>query len=268
VTTFAVLFDDIPSLLEHDRDRDAFGGSLARAEASWLGTVTSRQPASWNHVEWWICPSYYSLDPLLARVFGAFERNFLEKLAEYLPPDVGCFWTGPRVVSPRITVAHVARIAQRIQRPLILWDNYPVNDLSMRDELHIGPLVGRDPFLPRSVYGYVNNPLLQEELTFVPLATCFDYAARPNGYDPERSWEKAARERYGGSSIRHWRAIRLFCEKSLRAKRGKRVARFSRAEREALRAAAVYIRENSGAKWCREIQPWYEQIAKAASAAP
>jgi hypothetical protein len=30
--------------------------------------------------------------------------------------------------------------------------------------------------LPQAVYGYLNNPLLQEELGFAPLATCFDYA--------------------------------------------------------------------------------------------
>src|SRR6476620_7312672 len=36
VRTFAVLFDDIPSRLEHARDRRHFGNSLARAEATWL----------------------------------------------------------------------------------------------------------------------------------------------------------------------------------------------------------------------------------------
>ena len=67
---------------------------------------------------------------------------------------------------------------------LLLWDNYPVNDLSMRDELHLGPLQGRDPKLPRAVYAYLSNPLLQEKLSFIPLATCFDYAADPIHYRP------------------------------------------------------------------------------------
>src|ERR1044071_4443967 len=58
VRTFAVLFDDIPSLLEHARDRKRFRNSLARAEGRWLAEIVSRQPPVWNDVEWWICPSY------------------------------------------------------------------------------------------------------------------------------------------------------------------------------------------------------------------
>ena len=79
----------------------------------------------------------------------------------------------------------------------MLWDNYPVNDLSMRDELHLGPLQGRDPKLPRAVYGYLSNPLLQEKLSFIPLATCFDYAADPIHYQPESSWKKIVCELFG-----------------------------------------------------------------------
>ncbi|HEY3169318.1 MAG TPA: beta-N-acetylglucosaminidase domain-containing protein, partial [Candidatus Binatia bacterium] len=172
VRTFAVLFDDIPSRLTHERDQRDFKNSLARAQGNWLAQIKVCQPASWTEVEWWICPSCYSEDPLLERTFGAFEEDFLETLAVHLPPDVSCFWTGPSVVSRKITLEHVRRIGQKIQRPLLLWDNYPVNDLTMSDELHIGPLEGRDPRLPQSVYGYLNNPLLQEELSFLPLATC------------------------------------------------------------------------------------------------
>jgi hyaluronoglucosaminidase len=263
VRTFAVLFDDIPSRLERRRDREEFKGSLARAEGTWLQMIQARQPVSWKGVEWWICPSYYSPDPLLARAFGSFEERFLESLAQSLPEKTACFWTGPRVVPERITLAHVERIAARVRRSLILWDNYPVNDLSMSDELHIGPLEGRDARLPERVYGYLNNPLLQEELSFVPLSTCFDYAARPAAYDPERSWENAVRERYGRNSIPHWRAIRFFSEKSLRAKKGKRPARFSRRERDALQAACAYLRVNACERWALEMRPWTERIVLA-----
>ncbi len=100
-----------------------------------MAKIIAAQPASWSAVEWWICPSYYSEDVLLERVFGQFEPKFLETLAQYLPPNIPCFWTGPSVVSKSITLAHVRRIAKKIKRPLLLWDNYPVNDLSMRDEV-------------------------------------------------------------------------------------------------------------------------------------
>ncbi len=168
VRTFAVLFDDIPSHLEHTEDQGEFGGSLARAEGHWLKKILHRQPASWKNLEWWICPSYYTDDPLLARVFGAFEPSFLEKLSEHLPQTVSCLWTGPSVVSKRITLSHVEKMIERLQRRLILWDNYPVNDLTMSAEMHLSPLSGRDARLPELVYGYLNNPLLQEALTVNP----------------------------------------------------------------------------------------------------
>jgi len=260
VRTFAVLFDDIPSRLEHTEDQKEFGGSLARAEAVWLEKILARQPATWSDVEWWICPSYYTEDPLLARMFGTFEPSFLETLADHLPQSVACFWTGPSVVSKRITMAHVRKVARRLKRRLILWDNYPVNDLSMSKEMHLSPLTGRDPRLPEGVYGYLNNPLLQESLSFIPLATCFDYAADPGGYDPEKSWQGVIEERFGKETILHWQAIREFCERISQSKDKNRPRLLPRQKRAALETARHYILNNRGRRWAEEFRPWLDLI--------
>lgn len=262
VRTFAVLFDDIPSRLSDPRDRRVFKNSLARAEGTWMAQIIAAQPASWRDVEWWICPSYYSEDALLERVFGNFEANFLEALARYLPPDVPCFWTGPQVVSKTITLSHVRRIAKKINRPLLLWDNYPVNDLSMADELHIAPLTGRDARLPASVYGYLSNPLLQEELSFLPLATCFDYARAPASYREESSWAKAVRQRFGPGALPHWRALRSYAEASIAAKKAKRTLQLTPTEKRRLQAALAYVEQNCSGRWVKELTPWRAAIAK------
>jgi len=262
VRTFAVLFDDIPSRLTHARDRRALKNSLAQAEGTWLAKILAAQPASWKSVEWWICPSYYSEDPLLERVFGEFEPHFLETLARYLPPHIPCFWTGPSVVSKFITLPHVRRIARKIQRPMLLWDNYPVNDLSMVNELHIGPLIGRDPQLPQTVYGYLNNPLLQEELSFIPLATCFDYARAPAKYRAESSWDKIIRQRFGAEGLPHWRALRSYAEASCAAKKTDRPLQLTTAEIRRLRAACAYVQHNRGRRWAKELAPWRAVITK------
>jgi hyaluronoglucosaminidase len=262
VRTFAVLFDDIPSRLTFQPDRRRFKNSLAAAEGAWLRNILAAQPASWRDVEWWICPSYYSEDDLLQRVFGRFEPDFLENLAEYLPAQVACFWTGPRVVPKEITVTHVRRIAKRVNRPLILWDNYPVNDLSMANELHIGPLQGRDPRLPEIVYGYLNNPLLQEELSFVPLATCFDYAAAPRAYASERSWNRAVKERFGAHALPYWRTIRRFAEASRPGKAFIRALQLTRRESPRLTAALGYINTHRREKWTKELAPWSTAIGQ------
>ena len=262
VRTFAVLFDDIPSRLAHEKDRKAFGGSLARAEGWWLANILAHQPSGWKDVEWWICPSYYSEDPLLARVFGRFEPEFLERLDETLPSAVACMWTGPQIVSRTITLGHVRRIAKRLDRRLILWDNYPVNDLSMSAEMHLGPITRRDARLPQAVYGYLNNPLLQEALSFVPLATCFDYAARPVRYDPEKSWRRAVKERFGGAALSHWRAIRRFCEQDARHRDKDRPLRLRGRDASALRSALAYVRRHHRNGWARELKPWTDRLQK------
>ena len=260
VRTFAVLFDDIPSGLKYAQDRRRFKNSLAEAEATFLKRIIEAQPTEWKNVEWWICPSCYSDDKLLERVFGKFELDFLETLAEYLPAQVACFWTGPRVVPKEITVTHMRRIAKRVKHPLILWDNYPVNDLSMANELHIGPLQGRDPRLPEIVYGYLNNPLLQEELSFLPLATCFDYAAAPLSYASERSWNRAVKERFGANALPYWRAIRRFAEASGPAKASVRALQLTRRESPRLAAASGYIDAHRREKWAKELAPWSTAI--------
>jgi hypothetical protein len=203
---------------------------------------------------------------LLARAFGAFEPHFLENLANCLPPNVPCCWTGPSVVSKQITLAHVRKIAKLVGRPLILWDNYPVNDLSMTDELHIGPLQKRDPHLGQAVYAYLNNPLVQEELSFIPLATCFDYAANPMAYNPEDSWIEIVTRAFGPGGTAHWRAIRTFCERAQRAKRSEHPVRIQSREAKALQDAWNYLNAHRREKWAVEITPWREQMERALKA--
>jgi hypothetical protein len=212
-------------------------------------------PAGWSGVEWWFCPSYYSEDPLLARMFGAFEKDFLATLASFLPEGVACFWTGPSVVSKAITLAHARKISRVLKHPLIVWDNYPVNDLSMSAELHLAPLTGRDPRLPEVVYGYLNNPMLQPTLSRIALATCFDYANDPVRYRPERSWQRAVQEQFGSASLPHWRTLRRFCQRVAPTAESRVIPSAPKEER-ALRAAAGYVKRHRHKNWARELRPW------------
>ncbi len=262
VRTFAVLFDDIPSNLEFPDDQKLFEGSLAKAEGLWLRRILERQPATWTDVEWWICPSYYTEDPLLARTFGAFEPLFLETLGKHLPETIACFWTGPSVVSEAISLAHIRKVSKALNHRVILWDNYPVNDLSMSKEMHLSPLTGRDPRLPEQVYGYMNNPLLQETLSFIPLATCFDYAANPLTYDPEVSWKRVVMERFGASSLPHWRAIREFCDQTKKWTNSKHPFVLPSGKRSELERARQYLLDHRDEPWSEEFHPWLDLLEK------
>jgi hypothetical protein len=100
--------------------------------------------------------------------------------------------------------------------------------------------------------------MLQPTLSLLPLATCFDYAAEPKRYRPEQSWERAVSEQFGTSALRHWKAIREFCEGSrARSSGGPR----SRPERR-LSDARRYVERHRAHPWFRELRPWHEQIIK------
>ena len=145
---------------------------------------------------------------------------------------------------------------------MILWDNYPVNDLSMSMEMHLSPLTGRDPRLPEQIYGYMNNPLLQETLSFIPLATCFDYAANPLTYDPEVSWERVVMERFGPSSLPHWRAIREFCDQTKKGTNPKHPFVLPSRKRSELGRACQYLLDHRDEPWSEEFRPWLDLLEK------
>ncbi|MBI4081567.1 MAG: beta-N-acetylglucosaminidase domain-containing protein [Candidatus Lambdaproteobacteria bacterium] len=190
----AILFDDVPtSAVAPGGTR--FGGSLARAQAHAVTEIRRRVEPAPGGLLWWVCPSLYSLDPMVARQWGPFEPGYLATLHAGLPPDVAWFWTGPSVCSQTITLADLAawrgQGTTAAERPLLLWDNYPVNDAAMVNDLHLGPLSGRAADLPRAIRGYLLNPMLQPALGAIPAATCLQYAADPAGYRPREAWRRA-----------------------------------------------------------------------------
>jgi hypothetical protein len=126
-------------------------------------------------------PTYY-----WGRGEDAESKPYLETIALELDPQILIFWTGPGVYCPTITREDAEQYKKAVRHPLIVWDNYPVNDAN--PTLHLGPLTGRDPRLCEAVEGYMSNPMHSEnEINRIPLLTIADYAYNPWAYDPERS---------------------------------------------------------------------------------
>ena len=121
---------------------------------------------------------------------GTEPSPYLDALAAGLPEDVLIGWTGRRVVCDEITVAEAQARADALGgRPPFVWDNYPVNDGLMADQLFLGPLRGREPGLDSGCSGYVANPMVQPMASTLPLASIAGYLA---GDDPEAAWQDAA----------------------------------------------------------------------------
>lgn len=116
-----------------------------------------------------------------------------------IPLDVPILWTGPAVFTDRLRADEARRMRDFAGRPLIVWDNYPVNDV-MTDELFLAPYEGRDPGLGAALDGALLNTMLQPEASKIALWTAgrlFELGAR---YDPDAALAEALEVVGGGET--------------------------------------------------------------------
>ena len=190
VTTFGLFLDDVPATLTHQRDQRQYG-SLAAAHASLINRL-NRDVKAWGDTLV-VTPTTYT------DAWG--DRAYLPAIGPAADTMVAFFWTGSDVASPTVTGAEAARWGAVLHRPMLLWDNYPVNDFATW-RLFLGPLRGRAPDLAESAPGILSNPMNQAHASMIALATLADYARDPAGYDPDASWRAALKALYGDSAVR------------------------------------------------------------------
>ncbi|WP_166263369.1 beta-N-acetylglucosaminidase domain-containing protein [Marinobacter caseinilyticus] len=158
VEDLALLFDDMSGDSPELADRQAEIIHWAKGQSNASRVLT--------------CPSYYSDDPVLDRVFGRRPDDYLERLGELLDPDVEVFWTGEEVCAREVSVGHLDRVAKQLRRKPFLWDNYPVNDGErMSRFLHLRGFTGRPATLRDHLAGHGINPALQPTLSCIPALT-------------------------------------------------------------------------------------------------
>jgi hypothetical protein len=156
IPAVALLFDDMPG--------DVADLALRQAEIvadvqHWIGASGLR-----------VCPTYYSDDPVLDRVFGDRPDGYIETLARNIDSRISLFWTGPEVCSQEIPGEHLRRVSASMGRPVALWDNYPVNDSSVRSEhLYVQPFAGRE--VSADVESHWSNAMNQMALSLPALAS-------------------------------------------------------------------------------------------------
>jgi hypothetical protein len=133
--------------------------------------------------------------------FGTDCHPYHAALASALRRGVPVAWTGPGVFAETISADQArARATCLPGHPVVLWDNYPVNDTVLSNNLHLGPLTGRDAALPGALAGYLLNPMTQAHASLVALDTTAAYLNAPSTYRPERAWARAV-SRLGGGGI-------------------------------------------------------------------
>jgi hypothetical protein len=174
VRRFALLFDDIP-LDDPAALGRAHGETCARYEAEVLAALGIGDTLL-------MVPTDYA---------GSGRTPYRDGLAATLPATTGVFWTGDDIVVGEVTAAQ-ARGAQAAfgGRPLLLWDNFPVNDFD-RSRAFLGPLLGRDPELDDLLAGIVANPMVEYEPSRFALHTVAEWARDPRRYDAGAAAERA-----------------------------------------------------------------------------
>ncbi|HWG86093.1 MAG TPA: beta-N-acetylglucosaminidase domain-containing protein, partial [Deinococcales bacterium] len=145
-------------------------------------TVLARLKESGSLGTMSFCPTEYH---------GRGESSYLRELGEKLDSAVDVFWTGSHVCSPALTVENARAASASLRRTVVFWDNYPVNDLEMRFDAHLGPLTGRAPALAGVARGLVAAAGSNSESSKVALHTVADYLSDPAGYLPEAAWRDA-----------------------------------------------------------------------------
>ncbi len=181
VDWFGLFMDDIPVA----PDAAAAAEQVALANAV-LAALRENDPAA----RLLFVPTVYSG---AADSFSASQTAYLTGLRA-LDPDIPIMWTGPDIFAAGIALEDLTPIAALTEHPLLLWDNYPVNDLVFTRRTHLGPLVDRNADLadaPEAVIGLLSNPMWQAPLNRLPVSTVHAWLRDPVGYAPETAWREA-----------------------------------------------------------------------------
>lgn len=179
---FALLFDDIPDHMDPE-DRCRYD-SFATAQCQLANHIfDDLQPQS-AESRFLFCPTPYCGRMAMRGLGGA---GYLQTIGRELAPQIDIFWTGSEIISSKIEVAEIQRLAQVLRRKPLLWDNLYANDYDGR-RFFCGPYCGRPPALRQEVSGILLNPNCEYPLNYVPLHTFAQYL------QSEVTWE--AREAY------------------------------------------------------------------------
>jgi hyaluronoglucosaminidase len=204
VRSFAIPLDDISyTKWNCDADEKEFGtggGAAGTAQAHLLNTVW--RDFSAGH------PGLRPLEMVPTEYSDLADSPYKKALREKLDASVVVEWTGVGVIAPAITAEQVARARAVYGHPILVWDNYPVNDY-VTSRLLLGPYTGREPGVAKAATGVTANPMVQAEASRIALFTSAAYLWNPDAYDPRAAFLASVRDLAGPGAAR-W--LRIFAE--------------------------------------------------------
>ena len=198
VHSFYVALDDIEyTKWNCEADKAAFGASGAEAagvaQAKLLNAVQTDLAAK--------DPAARPLIMVPTEYYDAKESPYKAALRKHLDPRVVVQWTGTDVVPPAISIPDAKAATKAFGRKTLLWDNYPVNDFAQTTgRLLLAPYARREAGLSGELTGILSNPMNQEAPSRVAVTGVAAFGWNDQAYDPDRTWQFAARELAGGDA--------------------------------------------------------------------
>ncbi|MDP7566105.1 MAG: protein O-GlcNAcase [Candidatus Marinimicrobia bacterium] len=185
---FAILFDDIPTELSIE-DKHIFS-SFSQAQANVTNHLFDALKKSNFDSSLIFCPTVYCGQMADYDVLG---NTYLNELGELLHEEIELFWTGPEVVSTKISVESIQELRKVIKRKPIIWDNIHANDYDMR-QIFFGPYSGRSLELKKEVSGILSNPNCQFWANYNPLRTLAMYNNKTDAWHPRQASMDSTKE--------------------------------------------------------------------------
>ncbi|QNP74622.1 beta-N-acetylglucosaminidase domain-containing protein [Streptomyces roseirectus] len=206
VRSFAIPLDDISYTKWNcaaDEARFGTGGGAAGTAQSYL---LNEAWAAFSEGR----PGLGPLEMVPTEYSDLADSPYKTALREHLGEDVVVEWTGTATIPPVITTAQVEQARQVYGHPVLVWDNYPVNDY-VTTRLLLGPYTGREPGVATAAVGVTANPMVQAEASKLALFTSAAYLWNPHAYDPRKAFLASVRD-LAGPAAEHW--LRIFAENS------------------------------------------------------
>ncbi|CAG10789.1 unnamed protein product, partial [Tetraodon nigroviridis] len=170
--SFSLLFDDIEREM-CPADKRAFG-SFAHAQVAVANAVYQHLGEPHTFL---FCPTDYCAAFCSPSVS---QSAYLQTLGEQLLPGMDVLWTGPKVVSHKISVESIEEVSSVLRRAPVLWDNIHANDYDPQ-RLFLGPYKDRPTELISRLRGVLTNPNCEFHPNFVAVHTLASWCRAPTG---------------------------------------------------------------------------------------
>ncbi|GAA3887759.1 hypothetical protein GCM10023084_45400 [Streptomyces lacrimifluminis] len=181
--SFAVPLDDISytawNCPADERKFGTGGGAAGTAQSALLNSVVKDFVDAHDDVT--------PLEMVPTEYSDLADSPYKTALRELLHPSVVVEWTGVGVIAPTISTEQARQAKELFGHPILIWDNYPVNDYTT-SRLLLGPYTGREAGVPTQVTGITANPMVQAEASRLALFTSASYAWNPKAYDPRTAF--------------------------------------------------------------------------------